>query len=69
VPRHQVVVQAPRMGGGFGGKETQGNTPAALVALAAVKTGRPVRVQLGPRPGHDADGQAAPVSRAFRGGV
>ncbi len=44
--RHQVVVQAPRMGGGFGGKETQGNGFAALVALAAVKTGRPVRVQL-----------------------
>ena len=45
VPRHKIVVQAPRMGGGFGGKETQGNTPAALVALAALKTGRPVRVQ------------------------
>ena len=44
-PRHQVVVQSPRMGGGFGGKETQGNTPAALVALAALKTGRPVRIQ------------------------
>jgi xanthine dehydrogenase large subunit len=46
VARHKVVVQAPRMGGGFGGKETQGNGFAALVALAAVKTGRPVRVQL-----------------------
>ena len=45
-PRHKVVVQAPRMGGGFGGKETQGNAFAAIVALAAVKTGRPVRVQL-----------------------
>ncbi|MBS0633296.1 MAG: xanthine dehydrogenase molybdopterin binding subunit [Verrucomicrobia bacterium] len=46
VPRHKVVVQAPRMGGGFGGKETQGNAWAAYVALAALKTGRPVRVQL-----------------------
>ncbi len=45
LPRNKVVVQAPRMGGGFGGKETQGNTPAALVALAALKTGRPVRLQ------------------------
>jgi xanthine dehydrogenase large subunit len=44
--RSQVVVEAPRMGGGFGGKETQGNLWAALVALAAQKTGRPVRVQL-----------------------
>jgi xanthine dehydrogenase molybdopterin binding subunit/xanthine dehydrogenase small subunit len=46
LPRNRVVVQAPRMGGGFGGKETQGNTWAALVALAALKTGRAVRVQL-----------------------
>ena len=45
LPRHRVVVHAPRMGGGFGGKETQGNTWAALAALAALKTGRPVRVQ------------------------
>ncbi len=45
LPRQRVVVQAPRMGGGFGGKETQGNTWAALAALAALKTGRPVRVQ------------------------
>jgi xanthine dehydrogenase large subunit len=44
VPRHRVVVTSPRMGGGFGGKETQGNGPAALVALAATKLGRPVRL-------------------------
>jgi xanthine dehydrogenase molybdopterin-binding subunit B len=46
LPAHKVVVEAPRMGGGFGGKETQGNAWAALVALAARSTGRPVRVQL-----------------------
>jgi len=46
LPRNKVVVTAPRMGGGFGGKETQGNTWAALVALAAWKTKRPVRVML-----------------------
>lgn len=45
-PRNKVTVQAPRMGGGFGGKETQGNGWAAYVALASVKTGRPVRTQL-----------------------
>jgi xanthine dehydrogenase molybdopterin binding subunit/xanthine dehydrogenase small subunit len=45
MPRNKIVVQAPRMGGGFGGKETQGNAPASLVALAAMKTGRPVRIQ------------------------
>ncbi|MEO6569606.1 MAG: xanthine dehydrogenase molybdopterin binding subunit, partial [Opitutaceae bacterium] len=46
LPRNKVVTQAPRMGGGFGGKETQGNPFAAIVALAAVKTGKPVRLQL-----------------------
>jgi xanthine dehydrogenase molybdopterin binding subunit/xanthine dehydrogenase small subunit len=46
LPRNRVVVTSPRMGGGFGGKETQGNTWAALVALATWKTRRPVRVQL-----------------------
>ncbi|MFP2911397.1 xanthine dehydrogenase molybdopterin binding subunit, partial [Pyxidicoccus sp. 3LFB2] len=46
LPRSRVVVKAPRMGGGFGGKETQGNAPAALVALASWHTGRPVRWML-----------------------
>lgn len=46
LPRHRVVVQSPRLGGGFGGKETQGNAFACLVALAARVTGRPVRLQL-----------------------
>ncbi|MDP2136993.1 MAG: molybdopterin-dependent oxidoreductase, partial [Candidatus Didemnitutus sp.] len=44
--KHKIVVQAPRMGGGFGGKETQGNAFAAIAALASRQTGRPVRVQL-----------------------
>jgi xanthine dehydrogenase large subunit len=46
LPRGKVVVQAPRMGGGFGGKESQGNAVGALVALAAVATGTAVRIQL-----------------------
>ncbi|MFY9923139.1 MAG: xanthine dehydrogenase molybdopterin binding subunit [Opitutaceae bacterium] len=45
-PRNQVVVQSPRMGGGFGGKETQGNAFAAMVALASRRTGLPARIQL-----------------------
>jgi xanthine dehydrogenase large subunit len=45
-PRNRIIVQSPRMGGAFGGKEVQGNTFGALVALAAVRTGRPVRLQL-----------------------
>ena len=45
LPANKVVIQMPRMGGGFGGKETQAATPAALAALAAHHTGRPVRVR------------------------
>src|SRR5208282_3720771 len=43
---NQVVVQSPRLGGGFGGKETQAAMFAALAALAAAKTGKPVRVRI-----------------------
>ena len=45
VPANKVVVQSLRMGGGFGGKETQAATPAALAALAARHTGQAVRVR------------------------
>lgn len=44
--RHQLVVEVPRMGGGFGGKETQAANYAALASLAALKTSRPVKVWL-----------------------
>jgi xanthine dehydrogenase large subunit len=46
VPKNHVVVTCLRMGGGFGGKESQANAVAALSALAALKTGRPVRLRL-----------------------
>ena len=45
LPMNHVTVQCPRLGGGFGGKETQAATPAALAALAASRTGKPVRVR------------------------
>ena len=40
---HAVTVETRRMGGAFGGKESQGNLPALLAALAARKTGRPAK--------------------------
>lgn len=46
LPAHQVVCRSLRMGGGFGGKETQANPYAAIAALAAYKTGCPVRIKL-----------------------
>ena len=41
-----VTVEVRRMGGGFGGKETQATQWAALAALAAWKTGRPCKIRL-----------------------
>lgn len=41
---NQVVCICKRMGGGFGGKESQATHPAAMAALAAQKTGRPCRI-------------------------
>ncbi len=40
---HKVICICKRMGGGFGGKETQAAMPAAYAALVAAKTGRPAR--------------------------
>jgi xanthine dehydrogenase large subunit len=42
--QNQVVVIIKRMGGGFGGKETQAAHPAAMAALVALKTKRPARI-------------------------
>jgi xanthine dehydrogenase large subunit len=41
-----VTVQCRRMGGGFGGKETQPALLACIAALGAVKTGKPVKLRL-----------------------
>ncbi|GBF06250.1 xanthine dehydrogenase [Deinococcus aerius] len=43
---NEVTVQCLRMGGGFGGKEMQPHGYAAIAALGAVLTGRPVRLRL-----------------------
>ena len=51
VPSHAVTVEIRRMGGGFGGKETQGNQFAALAAIAAKKLNRAVKI----RPDRDDD--------------
>jgi xanthine dehydrogenase molybdopterin binding subunit/xanthine dehydrogenase small subunit len=46
LPANRVVCRSLRMGGGFGGKETQANPYAAVAALAAWTTGRAVRIKL-----------------------
>jgi xanthine dehydrogenase large subunit len=46
LPDKDVVCQVKRMGGGFGGKESQAAPFAAMAALAAQKLKRPVRICL-----------------------
>ena len=45
VPMHAVRVEVRRMGGGFGGKESQGNALAVACAVAASMTGRPCKMR------------------------
>ncbi|WP_279482040.1 xanthine dehydrogenase molybdopterin binding subunit [Aureimonas sp. SK2] len=45
-PDNAVTVEVRRMGGGFGGKESQPALFAAVCALVAVKTGRPAKCRL-----------------------
>jgi xanthine dehydrogenase molybdopterin binding subunit len=44
LPQNRVVCICNRMGGGFGGKESQATHPALLAALVAARTGRTARV-------------------------
>ena len=41
-----VTVECRRMGGGFGGKESQPGQMAAIAAIGALRTGRPVKLRL-----------------------
>ena len=43
---HHVHVECRRMGGGFGGKESQSGLFACVAALAARRTGKPVKLRL-----------------------
>ncbi|WBU57961.1 xanthine dehydrogenase molybdopterin binding subunit [Paracoccus sediminicola] len=51
VPSHSVTINVRRMGGGFGGKESQMNIFAVVAAMAAKKLNRPVKI----RPDRDQD--------------
>lgn len=62
VPSNAVVVNVRRMGGGFGGKETQMNLFCAVAALAAKRTGRAVKL----RPDRDQDMEITGKRHDFR---
>jgi xanthine dehydrogenase large subunit len=51
LPVHKVQVECRRMGGGFGGKESQSAVFACIAAVAAAKLNRPVKL----RPDRDDD--------------
>jgi xanthine dehydrogenase large subunit len=46
LPMHQIEVDVTRLGGGFGGKEDQANAWAAICAVGAQLTRRPVKYAL-----------------------
>ncbi|UZJ62144.1 xanthine dehydrogenase molybdopterin binding subunit [Pseudomonas sp. KU26590] len=46
VSMNKIVVDMRRMGGGFGGKETQAASPACLCAVIARLTGQPTKMRL-----------------------
>ncbi len=62
VPANAVVVNVRRMGGGFGGKETQMNLFCAVAAVAAKQTGRAVKL----RPDRDQDMEITGKRHDFR---
>ena len=67
LPSNAVTVQSLRMGGGFGGKETQPHGFAAIAALGAMVTGRPVRLRLNRTAGHHHHRQTARLPAGLEG--
>ena len=68
VPMHAVRVVCRRMGGGFGGKETQAGQLAVWAALAAQKTGKPVKMRLSREDDFLVTGKRHPFSHDFKAG-
>jgi xanthine dehydrogenase large subunit len=64
--QNQVVCVCRRMGGGFGGKETQGAHPALLAALVAFRTRRPARVVLSCDQDMQVTGKRHPYQAQYR---
>ncbi len=69
VPMNLVEVETRRLGGAFGGKEDQASGWAALAALGAVKTGRPVKLYLNRRDDMTSTGKRHPYSSDFKIGL
>ena len=65
---HQVVCVCKRMGGGFGGKETQATPPALMAGLTALKTGRAARCVYGRETDGRVTGKRHPFEVKYRVG-
>lgn len=68
VPSHRVTVQSLRMGGAFGGKEMQPHGLAAIAALGATLTRRPVRLRLNRAQDLTMTGKRHPFHISWRAG-
>jgi xanthine dehydrogenase large subunit len=68
IPLNKVVVDMRRMGGGFGGKETQAAAWACIAALLANKTARCVKVRLNRQDDMILTGKRHPFETDYRVG-
>ncbi|WP_426322545.1 xanthine dehydrogenase molybdopterin binding subunit [Microbacterium sp. E-13] len=68
IPSSEVTVECLRMGGAFGGKEMQPHGFAAIAALGARLTGRPVRLRLNRTQDITMTGKRHPFHMAWRVG-
>ncbi|KAL6233796.1 hypothetical protein BDW75DRAFT_251812 [Aspergillus navahoensis] len=68
VPRHKINARVRRMGGAFGGKESRSVPIACIVAIAAKKARRPVRIMLNRDEDMMTSGQRHPVQCRWKAG-
>jgi xanthine dehydrogenase large subunit len=66
---NRITVQCRRMGGGFGGKESNASWVAAAAALAARLTGRPVKLRLSRKADMAATGKRHPFLYRWQAGI
>ncbi|KAL2263860.1 hypothetical protein VTK26DRAFT_4656 [Humicola hyalothermophila] len=69
VKSNKIVVKVKRLGGGFGGKETRSIQLSSILALAAKKTGKPVRCMLTREEDMVTSGQRHPFLGRWKVGV
>ncbi|MGJ7456769.1 xanthine dehydrogenase molybdopterin binding subunit [Halomonas sp. RA08-2] len=69
IPFHAVTVEVRRMGGGFGGKETQASPCACIAALISRRTGRAARLRLSRGDDMHVTGKRHPFHNRYRLGV